>query len=95
MRLAVPYDHGEVFAHFGRAARFKLYDITDNRVVSSAIVDTFGGGHGALEATALQLLARLRVPDDDESAVFELLADALPHGAGQPPFGVADAVALP
>ena len=54
-----------------------------------------GGGHGALEATALQLLARLLVPDDDESAVFELLADALPHGAGQPPFGVADAVALP
>ena len=48
MRLAVPYDHGEVFAHFGRTARFKLYDITDNRVVSSAIVDTMGSGHGAL-----------------------------------------------
>ena len=48
MRLAVPYDHGEVFGHFGRTSQFKLYDITDNRVVSSAIVDTMGSGHGAL-----------------------------------------------
>ncbi len=48
MRLAVPYDHGEVFAHFGRTGRFKLYDITDGKIVSSAIVGTMGSGHGAL-----------------------------------------------
>ena len=48
MRLAVPYDHGEVFAHFGRTRQFKLYDITDGRIVSSAVVDTMGSGHGAL-----------------------------------------------
>ena len=48
MRLAVPYDHGEIFGPFGRTAQFKLYDVTDGRIVSSAIVDTMGSGHGAL-----------------------------------------------
>lgn len=48
MRLAVPFDHGMVFGHFGRTAQFKLYDLTDGQVVSSAIVDTMGNGHGAL-----------------------------------------------
>ena len=48
MRLAVPFDHGEIYGHFGRTARFKLYDVTDGRIVSSAIVDTLGSGHGAL-----------------------------------------------
>lgn len=48
MRLAVPYDHGAVFAHFGRTAQFKLYDLTDGQIVSSAVVDTMGSGHGAL-----------------------------------------------
>ena len=48
MRIAVPYENGEIFQHFGRSSQFKLYDIQDNRVVSSAIVDTMGRGHGAL-----------------------------------------------
>ena len=48
MRLAVPFDHGEIYGHFGRTAQFKLYDLTDGRIVSSAIVDTMGNGHGAL-----------------------------------------------
>ena len=48
MRLAVPFDHGQIYGHFGRTAQFKLYDVTDGRIVSSAIVDTMGSGHGAL-----------------------------------------------
>ena len=48
MRLAVPFDHGEIYGHFGRTAQFKLYDLTDGRIVSTAIVDTMGNGHGAL-----------------------------------------------
>ena len=46
MRLAVPFDHGQIYGHFGRTAQFKLYDVTDGRIVSSAIVDTMGSGHG-------------------------------------------------
>lgn len=48
MRLAVPFDHGEIYGHFGRTAQFKLYDLTDGRIVSTAIVDTMGNSHGAL-----------------------------------------------
>ena len=48
MRLAVPFDHGQIYGHFGRTAQFRLYDVTDGRIVSSAIVDTMGSGHGAL-----------------------------------------------
>ena len=48
MRLAVPFDHGEIYGQFGRTARFKLYDLTAGRIVSSAVVDTMGSGHGAL-----------------------------------------------
>ena len=47
MRLAVPFDHGEIYGHFGRTAQFKLYDLTDGRIVSTAIVDTMGPGPGA------------------------------------------------
>ncbi len=48
MRIAVTYDNGEIFQHFGHTAQFKLYDVADGRVVSARIVDTQGTGHGAL-----------------------------------------------
>ena len=48
MRIAVTYENGEVFQHFGHTAQFKLYDAEDGAIVSSRIVDTEGSGHGAL-----------------------------------------------
>lgn len=48
MRIAVTYENGEIFQHFGHSAQFKLYDVTDGKVVSSQVVDTNGAGHGAL-----------------------------------------------
>ena len=48
MRIAVTYDDGNVFQHFGRTERFKLYDIEDGKVVSSQVVGSNGVGHGAL-----------------------------------------------
>lgn len=48
MRIAVTYENGEVFQHFGHTAQFKLYDVQDGKVVSSQVVDTNGSGHGAL-----------------------------------------------
>ena len=48
MRIAVTYENGNVFQHFGHTQQFKLYDIDDNRVISSRIADTNGQGHGAL-----------------------------------------------
>ena len=48
MRLAIAFDHGEVYGHFGRSSQFKLYDVTDGQIVATAVVDTMGSGHGAL-----------------------------------------------
>ncbi len=48
MRIAVTYENGQIFQHFGHTEKFKVYDIEDNKIVSSEIVDTMGQGHGAL-----------------------------------------------
>lgn len=48
MRIAVTYENGEVFQHFGHSEQFKIYDIEDNKIVSVAVADTNGSGHGAL-----------------------------------------------
>lgn len=36
MRIAVPYENGSIFQHFGRTAAFKLYDAEDGEVRASA-----------------------------------------------------------
>lgn len=48
MRVAVTYDNGNVFGHFGRTEQFKVYDIEDGKVVNSQILGTNGEGCGAL-----------------------------------------------
>ena len=48
MRIAVPYENGLVFQHFGHTKCFKLYDITDGKITNEEVVFTMGSGHGAL-----------------------------------------------
>ena len=48
MRIAVTYDNGQIFQHFGHTEFFKVYDIEDGKIISSEVVDTNGSGHGAL-----------------------------------------------
>lgn len=48
MIIAVTYENGQVFQHFGHTKQFKIYEAEEGRVVSSRIVDTNGSGHGAL-----------------------------------------------
>ena len=48
MRIAVTYENGEIFQHFGRTEHFKLYDIEDGTITNEQIVETGGSGHGAL-----------------------------------------------
>ena len=48
MRIAVTYENGEIFQHFGHTEQFKLYDVEDDKIVREQIVDTNGSGHGAL-----------------------------------------------
>ena len=48
MKIAVTFDNGEIFQHFGRTEHFKLYEVEDKKVVSSKVIATNGTGHGAL-----------------------------------------------
>ena len=48
MKIAVTYDNGNVFQHFGRTENFKVYEVEDNQVVSSEVIGSNGTGHGAL-----------------------------------------------
>ena len=52
MRIAVPYEDGAVFQHFGRAQQFKLYDAENGQITGERIQDTGGSGPGARDALA-------------------------------------------
>ena len=56
MRIAVTYENGMIFQHFGHTEMFKVYDVQEGKIVSAEVVDTNGSGHGALAGvlTALQ-----------------------------------------
>lgn len=47
-KIAVTYENGEIFQHFGHTEQFKVYDVADGKVAGSEVVDTNGNGHGAL-----------------------------------------------
>lgn len=48
MKIAVTYNNGEVFQHFGKTEQFKVYEVEDHKVVSSEVIGSNGAGHGAL-----------------------------------------------
>lgn len=48
MKIAVTYENGQVFQHFGHTKEFKVYRAEEGKVVSSQVVGTNGQGHGAL-----------------------------------------------
>ena len=54
MKIAVTYENGMVFGHFGHTAEFKIFEVVDGKVVSSEVVDTNGSGHGALAGFLMQ-----------------------------------------
>ncbi len=48
MKIAVPYEDGMVFQHFGHTEQFKIYEVSDGAVVSAGLISTDGTGHEAL-----------------------------------------------
>lgn len=48
MKIAVTYENGNVFQHFGRTEQFKVYTVEDGKVVGSEVIGSNGIGHGAL-----------------------------------------------
>lgn len=50
MKIAVTYENGQIFQHFGHTEQFKLYETDGGKILSEEIVSTNGSGHGALAA---------------------------------------------
>ena len=57
MRIAVTYENGQIFQHFGHTAAFKVYDVQDGTITASEVVSTNGSGHGALAGVLTALNA--------------------------------------
>ena len=48
MKIAATYDNGNIFQHFGKTEFFKVYEVEDNKIISSEVIGSNGLGHGAL-----------------------------------------------
>ena len=48
MKIAVTYDNGLIFQHFGHTEQFKIYNVEEGKIISSRVAGTHGAGHGAL-----------------------------------------------
>ena len=54
MKIAVTYENGEIFQHFGHTEIFKIYETDGKNILSSEVVSTAGSGHGALAGFLLE-----------------------------------------
>ncbi|NCE65810.1 dinitrogenase iron-molybdenum cofactor biosynthesis protein [Pseudoflavonifractor sp. 524-17] len=48
MKIAVTYEDGAIFQHFGHTQQFKFYDVENGQITGEQVADTNGSGHGAL-----------------------------------------------
>lgn len=48
MKIAVTYENGQIFQHFGRTEMFKVYEVENGEIINSKLTGTNGFGHGAL-----------------------------------------------
>jgi predicted Fe-Mo cluster-binding NifX family protein len=48
MKIAVTYENGQIFQHFGHTKQFKIYTEENGKIINSEVIDTNGSGHGAL-----------------------------------------------
>ena len=48
MIIAVTYQDGEVFQHFGHCENFKIYNVEEGKIKEEKIINSNGNGHGAL-----------------------------------------------
>lgn len=48
MKIAVTYENGEIFQHFGHTEQFKVYEAENGVITKSEVINSGGNGHGAL-----------------------------------------------
>ena len=48
MKIAVTYENGQIFQHFGHCENFKIYQVEDGKITEAKVENAAGSGHGAL-----------------------------------------------
>lgn len=76
MKIAVTYENGQIFQHFGHTEQFKIYDTDDGKILSDEIVSTNGSGHGALAGLLRSLNADVLICGGIGGGAQAALADA-------------------
>ncbi len=76
MKIAVTYQDGQIFQHFGHTEQFKVYDVVDGAIVSSQVVGTEGQGHGALATFLTEAKAEVLICGGIGGGAQMALADA-------------------
>lgn len=76
MRIAVTYENGNIFQHFGHTEQFKIYDIEDGKVVKEQVAGTEGSGHGALAGMLSDLKADVLICGGIGAGAQNALAEA-------------------
>ena len=73
MRIAIPFEDGAVFEHFGRAAQFCIYTAADYRVQDSITLPAAGLGHQELalmlRQTGVDVVLRNQIAEDAVQAL--------------------------
>ncbi len=76
MKIAVTYENGQIFQHFGHTELFKIYDVQEGKIISSEVVSTNGSGHGALAVLLSDLKAEVLICGGIGGGAQSALAEA-------------------
>ncbi len=76
MKIAVTYENGDIYQHFGHTPYFKLYDVEDHCVLSTQVVSTGESGHGALAGLLAQANVEVLICGGIGMGAQNALADA-------------------
>lgn len=76
MKIAVTYENGNVFQHFGHTENFKIYEVEDNEIKSAEVISTEGSGHEALAGFLADRDVNVLICGGCGSGAADALADA-------------------
>ena len=76
MKIAATYDNGSIFQHFGKTEFFKVYEVEDNKIVSSEVIGSNGTGHGALAGLLAERGIQVLICGGIGGGAQQALADA-------------------
>ncbi|MDO4470037.1 MAG: NifB/NifX family molybdenum-iron cluster-binding protein [Bacillota bacterium] len=76
MKIAVTYEDGQVFQHFGHTEQFKVYEVENGQISEMKVVDTNGSGHGALAGILQELGVEVLICGGIGAGAQQALAEA-------------------